>query len=156
MFNNFDKKLTDLYTCIFPYITVMPNSWNLTSRSFFKRSNIEHKSQPVDVDGSCSKILFNPNRSEVKSSSFQSNRSALSGHIQRAAVLQKKPVVFSSKRTADTLLPHRTLDRDLPVARPIKILKTNNVIKAAATNDIVESSDRKTLPALQHNLKRKS
>jgi hypothetical protein len=134
----------------------MPNSWNLTSRNFSKKSNIEHKSQPVDVDGSCSKILFNPNRSEVKSSSFQSNRSALSAHIQRAAVLQTKPVVFSLKRTADTLLPHRTSDHDLPVARPNKILRTNSVIKIGATHDIVESSDRKTFPALQCNLKRKS
>lgn len=134
----------------------MPNSWNLTSRNFSKKSNVEHKSQPVDVDGSSRKILFNPNRSEVKSSSFQSNRSALSGHIQRAAVLQKKPVVFSLKRTADTLLPHKTLDLDLPVARPHKILRTNSVMKIGATNDIVESSDRKALPALQRNLKRKS
>ena len=134
------------------------------SRNFSKKNTNGECKREISAGGSsCSKILFQPKFAEVKSSSFQSKRSTLSGHIQRATALQKKPMTLSLKRSADAFPSNRVLDSrettrlcDVTLTRPNKISRTNDVVKIGVRNDIVESSDRKILPVPQRNLKRKS
>ena len=132
---------------------MVPNSWNLTQRSFSKKNSTECKRQSAAVDVPCSNVLFNPNPAELKSSSYQSQRSTVSGHIHRATVLQKKPVVINLKRNADTLQSNRALDISgpcrvhvLPAMVPNKTLKINSLMKIGVRDDVV----------VKRNLKRKS